>query len=60
VRPGDTLHTEVEVLEVRPSTSKPDRGIARVRYEAVNQRGEAVLRFVMMHLLRRRPPGSRG
>jgi len=28
VRPGDILHTEVEVLEVRPSSPKPDRGIA--------------------------------
>lgn len=53
VRPGDTLHTEVEVLEVRPSASKPDRGIARLRYVAANQRGEPVLSFVVMHLLRR-------
>ncbi|RIX43524.1 MAG: MaoC family dehydratase [Rhodocyclales bacterium GT-UBC] len=56
VRPGDTLHSEIEVVEVRPSSSKPDRGIARLRYEAVNQRGEAVLRFVVMHLLRRNTP----
>lgn len=56
VRPGDTLHAEVEVLEVRPSASKPDRGVARLRYEAVNQRGEPVLRVLVLHLLRRRPP----
>ena len=55
VRPGDTLHSEIEVQEVRPSSSKPDRGIARLRYQAVNQRGESVLSFVIMHLLRRRP-----
>ncbi|MEY2632663.1 MAG: hypothetical protein RIR00_1317 [Pseudomonadota bacterium] len=55
VRPGDTLHSEIEVLEVRPSASKPDRGIARLQYNAVNQRGETVLRFIVMHLLRRRP-----
>jgi len=55
VRPGDTLHSEIEVLEVRPSTSKPDRGIARLKYQAVNQRGEAVLSFIVMHLLRRKP-----
>jgi acyl dehydratase len=59
VRPGDTLHCELEVLEVRPSSSKPDRGIARLRYAAVNQRGEAVLTFVVLHLLARRaPPGE--
>jgi acyl dehydratase len=54
VRPGDTLHSEVDVLEVRPSASKPDRGVARLKYLAVNQRGEAVLSFIVIHLLRRR------
>ena len=55
VRPGDTLHGRVEVLEVRPSRSKPDRGIARFKYQAVNQRGETVLSFIVNHLLRCRP-----
>ena len=55
VRPGDTLHSEIEVLEVRPSKSKPDRGIARLKYQAVNQRGEVVLGFIVNHLLRRQP-----
>ena len=53
VRPGDTLHSEIEVLEVRPSRSKPDRGIARLQYQASNQRQEVVLRFIVNHLLRR-------
>ncbi|HMV16635.1 MAG TPA: MaoC family dehydratase [Zoogloea sp.] len=57
VRPGDTLHTEVDVLEVRPSSTRPDRGIARFKYTAVNQRGETVLSFIVAHLLRRRPAG---
>ena len=56
VRPNDTLHCEVEVLEVRPSNSKPDRGIARLRYQAKNQRNEAVLSFIVNHLLRRQKP----
>jgi len=55
VRPGDTLKSVIEVLEIRPSSSKPDRGIARLRYQSVNQRGEVVLGFVVNHLLRRRP-----
>ena len=55
VRPGDTLHSEIEVLEVKPSNSKPDRGIARLKYQAINQRGEAVLSFIVIHLLRRKP-----
>lgn len=56
VRPGDTLRCEVEVLEVRPSNSKPDRGSARLRYQARNQRGETVLSFITIHLLSRRAP----
>ncbi|MBN8282474.1 MaoC family dehydratase [Zoogloea sp.] len=55
VRPGDTLRSIVEVLEVRPSSSKPDRGIARLRYLAVNQRDETVLSFIGNNLLKRRP-----
>jgi len=55
VRPGDTLHSEIEVQEVRPSISKPDRGIARLKYQAVNQHGDAVLSFIVIHLLRRKP-----
>lgn len=54
VRPGDTIHTEVEVIEVRPSNSKPDRGIARLRYHAKNQHGDVVLSFIVNHLLKRR------
>lgn len=54
VRPGDTLHTENEVIEVKPSRSKPDRGILRLRYVAVNQHGDAVLSLIINHLLKRR------
>ncbi len=53
VRPGDTLRTETEVLELKPSSSKPDRGIARMRYTGINQRGEKVISFTLNHLLLR-------
>ncbi len=55
VRPGDTLHCEAEVLEVRPSSSKPDRGILRLAYAVLNQQGETVMTFSAPHMLRRRP-----
>lgn len=55
VRPGDTLHVEMEVVESRKSQSKPDRGIMRGAYRYLNQHGEAVLTYTAMHLLRRRP-----
>ena len=54
VRPGDTLRTETEVLEIKPSSSKPDRGILRMRYAGINQRGEKVISFILNHLLLRR------
>ena len=54
VRPGDTLRVVVEVLETRPSTSKPDRGIVRVRYTTLNQRDETVMTIDGNQLLRRR------
>jgi acyl dehydratase len=42
VRPGDELRIEAEVLEVRPSKSRPDIGIIKVRTTTLNQNGEAV------------------
>ena len=55
VRPGDTLRVAAEVLETRPSTSKPDRGIVRIRYTALNQRGETVATLIGNQLCRRQP-----
>ena len=55
VRPGDTLSAVVHIVDVRPSTSKPDRGIVTVKYTTKNQRGEAVMTMVGKQLMRRRP-----
>jgi acyl dehydratase len=41
-RPGDVLHVESEVVEITPSRSKPDRGIATIVSRTLNQRGEVV------------------
>ena len=54
VRPGDTLHSELEVADKTPSRSKPDRGMLRVKYRIKNQRGEDVTTFTSMHLTRRK------
>lgn len=40
---GDTLRVETEVLEKRPSTSKPDRGVVRLRHLGYKQNGEVVV-----------------
>ncbi len=58
VRPGDTLRATVQVLEQRPSTSKPDRGIVRLHWTTLNQRGEPVLTLTSMQLVRRRPAAA--
>ncbi len=42
VRPGDELRVESEVLEVRPSRSRPEQGLIKVRTTTLNQNGEAV------------------
>lgn len=58
VREGDTLALALEVLDTRPSQSRTDRGIVRVRYEARNQRGEVVMTMVGMGLFARRPAAT--
>lgn len=55
LRPGDTIHVEVTVVESKASTSKPDRGIVRMRHDTVNQDGTVILSLLAMHMLRRRP-----
>ena len=42
VRPGDELHLEIEVLEVRPSKSRPEQGLVKVRTTTLNQNDEPV------------------
>jgi acyl dehydratase len=42
VHPGDELHVDSEVLEVRPSKSRPNQGLIKVRTTTRNQKGEAV------------------
>jgi acyl dehydratase len=58
VRPGDELHAKSEILEVRPSKSKPDRGTIRVRTTTYNQNDEAVQEFTGNLLVPRRNPLS--
>jgi acyl dehydratase len=55
---GDTLFVESEVLEVRPSSSKPDRGIVKVKTDAYKQDGTLVATFKRAVLVPRRNPGE--
>ncbi|MGA8610960.1 MAG: MaoC family dehydratase [Xanthobacteraceae bacterium] len=58
VRSGDELHVKIEILEVRPSKSRPVRGTIRVRTTTYNQNDEAVQEFTGNLLVPRRNPVS--
>lgn len=55
VRAGDTLTVSYLSKEVRPSTSKPDRGVVVSVWKAVNQHGELVCTVEGMGMFGRRP-----
>ncbi|MBO9622765.1 MAG: MaoC family dehydratase [Sphingomonas sp.] len=52
---GDTLRAESEVVETRPSKSRPGQGIVTWRHQMLNQRGEPVCECLRSALLRSRP-----
>ena len=54
VRPGDTLRVVSDIVQLRPSTARPDRGIARLRQVTINQRGEQVMEQETTVFLKRR------
>ena len=55
VYPGDTLHVSSEIVEVKPSRSKPDIGSFRSATIVTNQDGVPVLTFTSIVLMQRRP-----
>ena len=55
---GDTLFVESEVLEVKESRSKPDRGTVKVHTRAYKQDGTLVAEFKRVVLVPRRSPGA--
>src|ERR1700750_2488611 len=55
VRPGEVLQVESEVLEIKPSRSRPERGMITVRSVTRNQKGEDVQVLTSRMLVWRRP-----
>jgi acyl dehydratase len=55
VRPGDELRLESEVLDVRPSKSRPQQGWIKVRTTTLNQNGDAVQVLIANLAVPRRP-----
>lgn len=58
VRPGDTLSVVSEILEVRPSRSRPTQGMIKVRSRTLNQNGEVVQESVGNLVVMARQSGS--
>jgi acyl dehydratase len=56
VRPGDTLHAEMEVVSATPSESNPVFGTVKFTVTTRNQKGEAVMTHSPVCWVPRRPP----
>jgi acyl dehydratase len=54
VKPGDTIHAWIKILEKR-ETSKTDRGLMKRELRVLNQRDEVVQEAVQTFLLKRKP-----
>lgn len=57
-RPGDTLTVEVEILDIAPSKSRPDRGMVTVRNRTLNQAGDVLQILTAKLVVPRRTPAA--
>ena len=58
VRAGEPITPRTEILDTRPSKSKPDRGIIKLEFSGSNADGEIVWRAVGSFFIGTRPAGS--
>jgi acyl dehydratase len=59
VFPGDELRIETEVLEMRPSKSRSDRGLVKMRTRTLNQHGQVVQEVIGVAMVPRRPTAEK-
>lgn len=59
VRPGDTLHTEIQVVGVRIARTRPDYGVVTTTTHCYNQDNKVVLRATVNFLAPRRSEDTR-
>ncbi len=59
VLPGDELRIETEVLEIRTSKSRPDRGLMKMRTRTLNQHGQVVQEVIGIAMVPRRPTAGK-
>jgi acyl dehydratase len=55
LRPGDAIRVESEILEVRPSKSRPEQGLIKARSTTFNQNDEPVQILTANLIVQRRP-----
>jgi acyl dehydratase len=60
VRPGDLLRAKAEIMDMRPSRSRPDRGLVTIQTTTLNQRDEPVQVMTAAILAPRRPQDGTG
>jgi acyl dehydratase len=51
---GDTITYSTEILDKRPSNSRPEWGLMTIRNSGVNQKGETVISFISTAFVERR------
>jgi acyl dehydratase len=47
-----------EVTELKPLSSRPDRGMVKIKYALVNQHDEPVTIYILTHFFKRRPEAA--
>jgi acyl dehydratase len=52
VRPGDRITAMLRTLSLRPTRGQPDKGVACVEVQAVNQHGEQVVSYELTILVK--------
>ena len=52
---GDTVRVETEIVSVRESKSKPDRGVVEMEHRAYNQNGDLLARCLRQTMVQKRP-----
>jgi acyl dehydratase len=58
VRPGDRIRAQRTVLESRASSSRPNMGVVKTRWEVFNHKGELVMTMEGYGMFERRHPGK--
>ena len=53
VKARDTMTVKGEVVELKPLSSRPDRGMVKIKYTMLNQAEEIVMTFILTQFFKR-------